>query len=171
MYGTTLAATTQPVPVVGLIAYVFAAVGAVVTGTVVLAGTTLTGYSTRSVAAGVGGLLGAGAVAAVVWLVANDGLSTALGVAGVLGLAVALLWGVPLAVGRAAVARVTNAANPLGYAVLGWPLAVAGPLAYLRTVQPPSGSPVVTAVLFGGPVVGTAVVGVLARRLYARLAG
>lgn len=162
---TLAAATSQPVPVVGLIAYVFAAVGAVVTALVVLAGTALSGYSARSVATGVGGVVGAVGVAGGTWMVVYEGLSTAVGVAGVLGLAGILLLVVPVGVGTVGLSRFTDAADPVGYAVLGVPVVVPVPLAYLRTVQPPSGSPLLTVLLFGVPAVGPAVVGYAVYRL------
>jgi len=156
------------VALLGIVVYVAVALAAVGLAAVILLASAVFDTSTRRTVAGLGAVLVAGAVVLFAYSVVQTSLDTALGAWGIVLAGVAVLWVLPVAVTTGVLSLATDAAEPLRYAVAGWPVGTVLPLAYLRVIQPPSTTPTVTVVLFGGPVLGAVVVGYAARVGYVR---
>ncbi len=152
---------------IGLVVYVAVAVATVPLAAVTLAVSSVTGYRTREVTAGVTGVLGVFGVVGLGYGILTTSLETALTVGGFALAGVALLWGLPVAVGTGVLSRLTDTDSPLRYAVAGWPVATVAPLAYIRLFDPPSSDLLGVAVL-AIPVVGTVVVGYAVSRVFDR---
>lgn len=173
MIGTSVpltAVSPQYVALLGIVVYVAAALGAVPIAAVILTGSALTDSSTRTVTTYVAGGVGVLGVAGFVYTMLGASLGTAASVALILGVAAVALWVLPVAVGTGILSALTDANDPLKYAVFGWPVATVAPVAYLRLFTPPPSSPLLLVGLFGVPLFGPAVVGYVARQVDTRIA-
>lgn len=168
---STLTPMPLQVALLGIVVYVAAALAAVGLAAVVLLASAVLDASTRRTTRGLGAILVTGAVVLFAYSVVQTSLDTALSAWALVVVAVAVLWLVPVAVATGVLSLVTDAAEPLRYAVAGWPVGTILSLAYLRVVQPPSTTPTVTVVLFGVPVLGAVAVGYAVRLGYVRVAG
>lgn len=143
-------------------AFVAAGVGSVV-GAVAITVARRVGYSTRDAAMGFGGVVAALIALGGGWFALSAGWTAVFPVSvAVVG---ALYWGVlPLAAGRAALSRLTDADDPLALATYGWPVATAGSLAVLMTGVVESGVGIL-ALAFVVPVVGPTAIGYAIRQV------